>query len=345
MADTDLDPGSDVPTRRAAAGPSVATTRARPRTPVPSATSAVVPSIRSTGLDRRTVPSGSAAASWSGMACMPRAGTAASPSASVRKITSNMRADVSSDGSSRIPPSRGRKNRCTTLGGEAGVGQGPGGGPVGPLEQADRGGVHEALAEQTDAGLVAQRPHVGPHRRQEGTGLAEGIGHALERGAGPHQRGRVERLEVERGEIELGGHLRVGGEQDLEAPVEPVAVDHIGAHPPADAVGRLEHPGGEPRPGGGTGGAEPGEPGAHDHHIDVVHGVVSIAVGPQPLATARNRPSDPRTSRARPTETRPPHTTFGGLGVRRPWGASGCGGPGGWRLHGRRAGTGRRRPR
>ena len=45
------------------------------------------------------------AAIWAGIAPMPAAGTAESPSESMRKITSNMRADPDSDGSSWMPPS------------------------------------------------------------------------------------------------------------------------------------------------------------------------------------------------------------------------------------------------
>ena len=56
------------------------------------------------------MPPGSRRDICSGMAPIPRAGTATSPSASMRKTNSSMRLDADSERSRRIPPKNGRKN-------------------------------------------------------------------------------------------------------------------------------------------------------------------------------------------------------------------------------------------
>ena len=55
-----------------------------------------------------------------------------------------------------------------------------------------------------------------------------------------HDRARCERLQVERVTVELRLHLRVRGEQDLEAAVEAEAVDDVGAHAATRTVGRVD---------------------------------------------------------------------------------------------------------
>ena len=67
------------------------------------------------------------------------------------------------------------------------------------------------------------------------------VGHVVEVAAEAHDRSRLERLQVERVEVELTPSLGVGGEQHLEATVELKPFDRVGAHAPADPVRRLEH--------------------------------------------------------------------------------------------------------
>jgi hypothetical protein len=62
-----------------------------------------------------------------------------------------------------------------------------------------------------------------------------------ERAVDPHKRTRLESPEAERTQVDALMNLRIAGEDDLEAPIEPKAVDNVAAHAPADAVGRFEH--------------------------------------------------------------------------------------------------------
>jgi hypothetical protein len=81
-----------------------------------------------------------------------------------------------------------------------------------------------------------------------------------------HHRTRLEGPQVQRGEVQLVSSLGVGGQQDLEAAVESEAVDHVGAHPPADAVTGLEHRHVDASPVQRDGAREAGQAGAdHDH--------------------------------------------------------------------------------
>ena len=57
----------------------------------------------------------------------------------------------------------------------------------------------------------------------------------------PDQRSWIEPAQVQCVDVELARDVRVCGQQDLEAAVEPEAVHQIGSHPPADAVGCLGH--------------------------------------------------------------------------------------------------------
>ena len=108
---TDRERTAGRPSKRDAAGPSVATTTLLPLTTSPLVRRTLVPSTAATGVFNRTVPGARPAAICAGMAPIPAAGTAESPSLSMRKMMSNMRALVDSAGSSWIPPNRGRKKR------------------------------------------------------------------------------------------------------------------------------------------------------------------------------------------------------------------------------------------
>ena len=103
------------PSSALAAGPSVATTTADAEISPPSTIATEFGVVDATVAPSRTVPAGSREASWFGISCIPPAGTAASPSASIRKITSNIRRLSPRSGSSWIPPTSGRKNRWMTV--------------------------------------------------------------------------------------------------------------------------------------------------------------------------------------------------------------------------------------
>lgn len=83
-----------------------------------------------------------------------------------------------------------------------------------------------------------------------------------------HLRTGIEAAERQRVEVELALHLRVGGEQDLETPVEAEPVHHVGADPTTDVVTGLEHHGVQARGGGDRRGGEAGEARPHHGHID-----------------------------------------------------------------------------
>ncbi len=125
-----------------------------------------------------------------------------------------------------------------------------------------------ALAQETH--LVGDRPHRGDSRADRGRWSSDRIADQVEATPAPHECTGLEPPQIERVDIELGVELRVFGEQDLEATVEQVAVDHIGPNPSADPIGRLEHgdvpPGAMQRRGGG----EAGQARAHDRHLDSI---------------------------------------------------------------------------
>ena len=66
-----------------------------------------------TSLDRRTVPGGSVAASWSGRARIPVAGSVARPRANIAKRNSNQCFGASSRASRNTPAKKGRKKPPT----------------------------------------------------------------------------------------------------------------------------------------------------------------------------------------------------------------------------------------
>ena len=220
---------------------------------------------------RCTVPARRWAASWSGMACMPIAGTAESPMARQCSTTSAMRALPDSAGSSWMPPSSGRKKRSMMRALKPCGLQRLQGADVGPAQQvAGIGRLHPA--EQLARGAtcrVASRSGasaLGSSSDGRRSRVADGVG-AL---AGPHQRAGQERTHLQAPEVELRRHLGVRREEDLEATVEPEAVDEIGAHPAPDPVGGLEHHHGSTGVLRHTGRGEAGEARTDHDHVDGV---------------------------------------------------------------------------
>ena len=180
---------------------------------------------------------GQLAASCSGIACIPAAGTAESPSASIRKMTSNIRRLSPSSGSSWMPPTSGRKKRsmivsenpAPTEHGRADVV--PCSSRTGCMRRSRcRSRAIRALSNSEPIGAVTV-----PRRRRS----PKRVGDHGAPPVAPHERTGVEGPQIERRHVELAVHLGVGGERDLEAAVEGVAVDVVGAHAPSDAVARL----------------------------------------------------------------------------------------------------------
>ena len=85
-------------------------------------------------------------------------------------------------------------------------------------------------------------------------------------GAADERTGK-KRPKVERRVVEDAAGLGVGGEQHLEAAVEPEALHDVGAHAPADAVRGLEDAHARSRLVEAEGAGEAGEARAHDHHV------------------------------------------------------------------------------
>ena len=138
-----------------------------------------------------------------------------------------------------------------------------------PPEQVGHGTAAHRRHEAKEADLVGEGPDRRGQGREQVTRPAQRIADTDEPAARADHRARLEGAQGEGGDVELRGHLGVGREQDLEAPVEDEAVDEIAPHPSADTVGRLEH---EARP-AGVGdrprAAQTGQTGADDHDVDV----------------------------------------------------------------------------
>ncbi len=89
----------------------------------------------------------------------------------------------------------------------------------------------------------------------------------MEAAVHPHQGTRLEGSQPQGGDVELPMHLGVGREQHLEAAVEAVAVDVVGADPATHPVAGLEDHHRPAGPGEHPGGGEPGQPGPDDRHV------------------------------------------------------------------------------
>lgn len=133
-----------------------------------------------------------------------------------------------------------------------------GSGQLGPeLEQADQ------VARRRDPG---RQGGGGLHRR------LEGIGDRAHAPVGEHLDARCEPLQVEPSVVELATGLGIAREQHLEAAIEQVAVDLVGADATADPVAGLEHDHTALRPGEVDRRGEPGQPGSDDDHVRALSG-------------------------------------------------------------------------
>ena len=79
--------------------------------------------------------------------------------------------------------------------------------------------------------------------------------------------------------------LGIGGQQDLEAPVEQEVLDPVGADPAPDPVGGLQDGGRDPLLVEAAGAAEPGQPGPDD--VDA-----AVPLGGHLAAGPTDRPGD-----------------------------------------------------
>ena len=77
--------------------------------------------------------------------------------------------------------------------------------------------------------------------------------------------------EPERLRVEQPLHLGVRGQEDLEAAIDPEAVDLLGADASSGPIARLEDLDGHPRPGEYPRAGEAGQPRTHHHHVSMRH--------------------------------------------------------------------------
>ncbi|HQU26431.1 MAG TPA: hypothetical protein PLS29_05300 [Acidimicrobiales bacterium] len=104
--------------------------------------------------------------------------------------------------------------------------------------------------------------------------MPEGVGEDEAPVAAAHLHRAREGPQVEALEDPGGEELGVGGVDELEALVDPVAVDGEGVHATPDVVGALEHHHVDPALAEHLGAAQPGEPRAdHDDRCRLRHGV------------------------------------------------------------------------
>ncbi len=185
----------------------------------------------------------------------------------LRRITSNMRRLVWSDGSSWMPPTKR---------------------PEEPLDDAlaealflERLHVLMSSCRRRSVGLErcsrTRWPRIRALSNMVPTGATAvfiNVQRSTERvadqiccGAVPHQRARLEPLQVEGLHVELRMHLRIGGEEYLKPPVEAEAVDHIGSNTPADAVRRLDNHDIVASGMEHTGRRQASEPGTHHNNV------------------------------------------------------------------------------
>ncbi len=304
--------GTSTPARPRARGPSVATTTCR-ADHVRSAATTEVPSTRSTRWPSRTrSPSG--AATCSGSACMPAAGSDGTPRANIQASSRAKRSAVLPS-SSRSTPA---KNRSTTRRSS----------PSTPAwSRAAARSTSARPASTSDSG-------VRPRGRSSGRGPPEHRGHlarvAERRTHGPRQQAgsahRVpqdrraglgdgrdagpESLQAQGADVDPAAYGGVGRVEELEAAVDEEAVDPVGADPAADGVRRLQHDHlvaglvQDPRT------AQSRQPGSHHQHVGVhaatlVGGPKRVSPVPAGLATVRGRPPPRETPWTCSTSTTP----------------------------------------
>ena len=262
------------PSSRAAAGPSVATTTAFAAQFLAAAQHHPA---RLDALDRGVQPHGRRPAGGPraarGIAPMPGAGTAASPSANMRNTNRNIRLDVTRSRSRKMPPKNGRKKSVDHRVGE----------PAAPAEEVERQPLRPAELVLDLAGASPSRsaarcgacrasvPIGAAKTAQAGERVAARVGQAVEPAAEADQGAAVERLQVERAVVEDALGLGVGGEQDLKAAVEAEAVDGVGADAAADAVGRFDDAERDADLAQPQGAAQPGQPRSDDQHVRCGH--------------------------------------------------------------------------
>jgi len=98
-----------------------------------------------------------------------------------------------------------------------------------PVPSSRGRGPAEAGAQSEQAKLVGSRPDASHACPQQRSRPADRVAHHLHPRSVPHQGARLEAPQLKRRHVELRVELRIGGQHHLEAAVELVAVDEIGA--------------------------------------------------------------------------------------------------------------------
>lgn len=117
---------------------------------------------------------------------------------------------------------------------------GPRGVVVGAL-QGPYGTEHVAGGQRGDGEQIAGPRRGAAHQARDRTRRAGGVGEADPAGFGVDEEPRCERAKAQVAQREAAFRLRVGGVEDLEAPVDDEAVDAIGTHSSAGRVRRLPY--------------------------------------------------------------------------------------------------------
>ena len=151
-----------------------------------------------------------------------------------------MRLLVCSDGSSWMPPTKGRKN-CWMMW------------SLNPRDCSDASVVMSDWRNSSGA-LVRRRrirwpksrilsaiePTGAQTRPEQRSGSSDRVADQVHRCTGPYQGTGFEPPEIEGSHVELCRELGICGEQHLESAVQAIAVDHVATDPAPDAIGSLE---------------------------------------------------------------------------------------------------------
>ncbi len=162
---------------------------------------------------------------------------------------------------------------------DVGVPPGLGRAQVVAVQEAPRGQGRAQPGVQPQRRLAQDTAHRQAQRGQRPAGPAHRVRHADPVAVDLETDGGVERPQVQRGQVDEVEQGRVGGVQHLEAAVEGVAVQVVGADPAADRVTRLQHEYVETAGGQGPGAGEAGEAGTDHDDVGGLAGRGGLAQG------------------------------------------------------------------
>ena len=205
---------------------------------------------------------------------MPRAGTVETPRANIRNIRSVNRREVVRSCSSSTPEKNGRSSPLTTSGGMWARRHASAALTSGRSLSPSTGRVAHSPAYSPRAALPRRPPTGRPSAPAAPESFCAGL---VIRCRSPLQQdldGGVEGAQVEGVEVDRRPERRVAGVQHLEAAVERVAVDVVGADPAAHRVAGLQDRHVDAPVGQLAGARQPGQPGPdHDDVGGAGHGV------------------------------------------------------------------------